>query len=137
MIKIIALLKRRPGMSKEDFRSYYEGRHAMIGKAAFTGRGARYVRRYLQPFGHPNENDGRAAESDVDVVMEMWFDDRKTMEDAMALFQNTPLGAFVVNDEAKLFDRDKIRLFIADEEETDLSGPALSVPEIEMRLGIE
>ena len=49
MFKTVGLLKRRPGMSVEDFRSYYESNHRVIGEKYLTGNAVRYVRRFLDP----------------------------------------------------------------------------------------
>jgi len=48
-ITVITLLKRREGMSKDDFIAYYEESHRRIGEQVLSGYATRYVRRYLFP----------------------------------------------------------------------------------------
>lgn len=110
MIKLITLLKRRPGMSREDFIAYYETNHARIGEKVLRGAAVHYVRRYLQPLGP------EAPEPPFDVVMEIWFPDRETLDRRMgALVSDPVIAAEIAEDEEKLFDRSSIVSFIADE----------------------
>ena len=138
MFKVVTLLKRRPGTSLDEFQAYYEQHHAKIGEAALPGRAKKYIRRYFQPIQSPAGGGEVAAEPEFDAQMEMWFDDEASFGDAMSIFSGTALGDFVVADEAKLFDRSKIRMFIVDERETDLVNlPTRSVEEIHSTLGID
>ena len=50
MFKTVCLLKRRPGMSLEEFKDYYENYHSKIGEKVLPD-GVHYVRRYVQQ--HP------------------------------------------------------------------------------------
>lgn len=52
MIKTMGLLKRKPGMSREDFIDYYETRHAPLAVEIQTTM-KRYIRRYLSPLVYP------------------------------------------------------------------------------------
>jgi hypothetical protein len=63
-VTVITLLKRRAGMSKADFITYYETRHRLIGEKVLRGYATRYVRRFLHP------TDGIDQEQDADVVLE-------------------------------------------------------------------
>ena len=49
MIKQIGLLKRKPGMTPEAFRAYYETSHRVIGEKYLTGYAQKYMRRFLDP----------------------------------------------------------------------------------------
>ena len=44
MIKMVFMLKRRPGMSRADFIQYYESHHARLGEK-YVPNAVRYVRR--------------------------------------------------------------------------------------------
>ena len=37
MIKVIMLMKRRPGMTVSEFRDYYENKHRVIGEKYLNG----------------------------------------------------------------------------------------------------
>ena len=53
MVKLVGLLKRRPGMSTDEFRAYYETHHKKLGDRYLAGFADRYLRRYLNPFPDP------------------------------------------------------------------------------------
>ncbi len=110
MIKLVTLLKRRPGMAKDAFVAYYERHHRLIGEKVLAGYAARYVRRYIEPA------DGVEQDQDFDVVMEIWFPDTATREAWQARMRDPATHAEIAADEERLFDRDRIRSFIVTEE---------------------
>lgn len=118
MFKVVALLKRRPGMSMDEFKQYYENVHLQLGAPHLKGNAVQHMRRYLTPL--PSPVSGEVAEADCDAIMEMWFESREQFEQAMKPFQEPELARQIVDDEANLFDRSKIRMFIAEEHVTDL-----------------
>lgn len=108
------LLKRRPGMSFEEFVAYYESTHAKLGVRALP-TAQRYFRRFLTPY------PDASIETDVDVITEIWFKDRATLDAAMAHLQDQVLAQEIAADEERLFDRSKMRFFVVDERESVLS----------------
>ena len=64
-----------------------------------------------------------------DVVMEIWFPDRKAFEDCLAVLVTDEAQSEIRPDEDRLFDREHMHFFIAEEHESDLSikttGPAM------------
>ena len=117
MFKAVFLLKKRPGMSVDDFKAYYEDTHAKLGERVLP-TAERYVRRYLTPF--PPVTPGQASEQDVDVITEIWFKDRATFEGAVAKLQEPEIAAEITADEERLLDRSRIRLFTVEERESPL-----------------
>lgn len=120
MYKVIGLLKRRPGMSPEEFRNYYETHHRVIGEKYLREYAVRYVRRYLQGFADPIT--GAFAEQDYDVLLEIWYRDKDAFERANQLFAEPQISAEIATDEEKLFDRGASRFFTLQEVESDLSS---------------
>jgi hypothetical protein len=114
VLKLITLLKRRPDLSTEAFRSYYEARHARMADKYMNGRATRYVRRYLSPVTNPLT--GEAAPPAFDVLTEVWFADRATFDATMMMFASPEVAAEIASDEEHLFDRAKSLLFTEDEE---------------------
>ena len=114
MIKIVTLLKRRSGMSKQAFMAYYEDHHRLIGEKVLSGYAEKYVRRYLQP------SDGVEQDQDFDVVMEIWFPDAATYDAWRARMADPETIAEIATDEEKLFDRSRIRSFTVTETGSDL-----------------
>lgn len=110
-VTVITLLKRRAGMSREDFRAYYEGHHRLIGEEALAPFATRYVRRFIAPIG------GDETEHDFDVVMEIDFPGEAEAEAFFAHIAEPDLAERIATDEARLFDRSRIRAFRLEREE--------------------
>ena len=93
MSKNIALLPRRAGLSRAQFRDYYETRHAplAIGYFPFT----RYVRNHLLD----------ADDIGFDTVSEFWSDDLA----GLAALMQTEVGELMRADEERFMDRAQIR----------------------------
>ena len=120
MIKVVTLLTRKPGMSREAFIEHYETHHRRIGEKYLGGFAAKYQRRYLQSVGF------REHESDVppfDVLMEIWYPDQHALDGALAVLSTDEAQAEIAADEERLFDRDLIRSYTVEEYESAM--PAL------------
>ena len=122
MIKTVGLLKRRPGMSIEDFRDYYETHHRVIGEKYLSGHAARYVRRFLDPA--PNSRRGDLGEPEYDVILEIWYADQAAYDATREVLSAPEVRREIVEDEEKLFDRPSMRFYTVQEFESDLSGDA-------------
>lgn len=102
MIKSISFMKRKPGMSREEFMRYYEDVHAPQAVKIFKMK--RYVRNYvIVPPGAP--------EPDFDCLTEFWYE---TAEDARAALKlsKSPDGQ---TDEADFMDVGKMVFFQVEE----------------------
>ena len=99
MSKNIALLPRRSGLTRAQFRDYYETHHALlaIGYFPFT----RYVRNHLAD----------AEEVGFDTISEFWSDDLARL----AALMETDVGELMRADEQRFMDRPQIRSGAADE----------------------
>ncbi|WP_404482100.1 EthD domain-containing protein [Novosphingobium sp. BL-52-GroH] len=104
-VTVITLLKRRPDMSPDAFRAYYETSHRVIGEQVLAGYATRYVRRFLTPM------DGIDQPFDCDVVTEIDFPDVATRDACFAALGDPDTLAMIVADEEQLFDRSRIRTF--------------------------
>ena len=120
MIKMVTLLKRKPGMSMDAFINYYESHHAKIGEKYLASHAIRYVRRYLHPL--PESIMPVPTEQHYDVVMEIWFQDQSAMEAAFAGLGKPEARAEISEDETKLFDCSRIHCYLVDEHESELKS---------------
>lgn len=118
--KILLLMKRRPGMSVEAFRDYYENRHVPLALKYDGGAMTRYVRRYLEP--QTNAELGTNAELPYDVVSELWFEDEAAFRATLHYMTTSVMPDDVVADEMNLFDRPTMRIATVIECETDLAA---------------
>ncbi len=117
MIKLITLLHRKPGMTREQFIERYENGHREIGEKCLSGHAVRYVRRYTRAVASEVLSD---ADLPADVVMEIWFPDQQTFDDAMVRLSTPEAQAEIVADEEQLFDRERMVSFVVDEYESTL-----------------
>lgn len=117
MFKVIILIKRKPGMSMEDFIAYYETSHAPLAVSKVPNL-KRYVRHFLRPYG--NDVYAADAEPTYDVATEIWFDDEADFQKGMAYLTEPETAAIIGADEEKLFDKSSIRFMIVEDHESDL-----------------
>jgi len=110
--KSIALLKCKPGLSREAFIDYYETRHVPLIRSLLP-QICGYRRNFIHPEGaYINE---AAAERDFDVITEIWFADQAAYEAAMALSAQPEIGGRIAADEENFLDRTHTRMFVVDE----------------------
>ena len=115
MIKVVTLLFKKPELTTDAFRDYYETHHSKLGEKYLASHATKYVRRYPILAG-----DG-AEDPEFDVMMEVWFENYRAMEAAMGDMTTDAAQAELSADEERLFDRDRTQSFIVDEYESTLS----------------
>ncbi len=118
MIKMIGLLKRKPGMTTDAFRDYYESKHRLIGEKYLRDHACRYSRRYLTPLFQPEA--GSLESADYDVVLEVWYRDRASFEAGIARLALPEVAAEIAADEERFLDRSRNRFFMIEECESQL-----------------
>jgi hypothetical protein len=117
--KILLFMKRRPGMTLESFRDYYENHHVPLCEKYTSSGVSRYLRRFLTP--HPNPETGATDELQFDVVTELWFKDEAVFRGTVQYLATSIMPDEVVEDEARLFDRTKTRMATVIEFESTLT----------------
>jgi hypothetical protein len=119
MFTSIHFNRRRPGMSPEAYRDYYENHHSKLGAEFVEGYALSYTRTYLYPM-----NPGDPAPI-YDSVMMLCFPDRDAYERATGRVANDPgFAKLFMEDELKLFDRPAGRSFASE----DISSTLPPVP---------
>ena len=117
MIKVVTLLTRKPGMSREAFIEHYETHHRKIGEKYLSGFATKYQRRYMQSAGF-REQDGAAPP--FDVLMEIWYPDQEALNGALAVLSTEEAQAEIAADEERLFHRELIRSYTVEEYESEM-----------------
>lgn len=117
MIKVVTLLTRKPGMSREAFIEHYETHHRKIGEKYLSGFAVKYQRRYLESLGFRGQE---GEEPPFDVLMEIWYPDHGTLNAALALLSTDEAQAEITADEERLFDRALIRSYTVEEHESEM-----------------
>ena len=105
--KILLFMKRRPGMTFEAFRDYYENHHVPL-CLKYTSGVSRYLRRFLTP--QPNPETGATQELQFDVITELWFEDEATFRGTVQYLATSIMPDEIVEDEKRLFDRALTRM---------------------------
>ena len=100
-------------MSREEFRNYYENQHVPLVLKYTAPDQVRYMRRYVEP-------SPKMPEPDFDVITEIWFTNRKTLDMVLYAMANDMMPPDVVADEEKVFDRSASRAYAVSECETEL-----------------
>jgi uncharacterized protein (TIGR02118 family) len=118
MIKLVFTLRRREGMSREEFQRYWRERHAPIVKRhAETLR----IRRYVQVHARETPIDDALSASresepgSFDGVAELWWD---SLEDLIAAYSSEPgqaAGAELLEDERRFIDLPRSPLWLGEE----------------------
>lgn len=104
MIKVIYLIRRKPGMSVEDFHRYWREVHGAIA-ARIPG-----LRGYVQC--HALTGEGSPG-TDYDGAAEVWFDDMEALQRAAG----TPEYAAAREDEARFIDLERTAIVFGEEVE--------------------
>ena len=107
MIKVLSLLTRKPGLSREDFVRHWRDIHGPL------AHGVPGIRRYVQSHIAGTRTRLDIAESDfeIDGIAELWYDDEAALRDSAA----TPEAKRLYADGALFIGR--IKTFIIDEQE--------------------
>lgn len=116
MFKSIALMKRKLGLSREQFINYYENNHVpLIRKLLPEVCG--YRRNFLER--EEMIAGPEAFVPDYDVITELWYADRAAYESAMARHARPEIGDLIRADESNFLDSASVCMFVVDERISD------------------
>jgi hypothetical protein len=111
MIKAILMVKRRSGLSREEFREPYESGHAPLALQTLPSL-RHYVRNYLEPT--------NGIEPPLDVITEFWYDDVEGQAETQNIYLNDP-AQVLQRDEEEFMDRASMVSFSVVECASDVS----------------
>lgn len=106
MVKLIALVKRKDGMTLEEFSRYWREHHGPLAISMLPG-----VKRYVQNHAVRLASGG---DPQIDGVVELWFDDLEAQR-RCAAFWASDEGKPIRDDEERFIDRSKMIFFVAEE----------------------
>lgn len=112
MFKNIALITRKPGLSRDDFIAYYEANHAPLAKRLFP-QFVEYRRNFVDPTG-AILSPGMTTPS-FDSVTEIWFKDRAAREEMLSTHFTPEVQNAIENDERNFLDQSVTLMFTVDE----------------------
>ena len=119
MVKLIYVLRRKPGMSRAEFRDYWEQRHAVSGRER---RSAINAVRYVQNHRIDTPVDalwrsGRGQDEPFDGVVESWFESMPALEAALSSPEGRAAMSAALQDEARFIDLERSIPFMVEEVE--------------------
>jgi hypothetical protein len=104
MIKLIWLLRRKPGVTLEQFKTHYETSHARKAQKYFGHLMSGYVRNYK--FETAGGGDMQPMEWDYDCVAEWILPSEEALNEIWAIFANPEIYAEFKEDETHFLDSD-------------------------------
>lgn len=108
MIKLMIAVKRRAGMTAEQFRQHLGEQHAALVLACPATH--RFIRKYVQSYALEGVLPG--DEASFDGAVELWFDDVGSMQ---SFFADPAYLADVRPDELRFADIDGSAFFVTEE----------------------
>lgn len=119
MIKIIYFLKRKPGITPQQFRAHYESSHVTLAKQHIGHLLQDYVRNYptfalLNPSNIPAGTVPAPYDIGYDCITEMYVADQAALEEMTRIFNDPVVNPILVEDELKFLDREKTVMIMVD-----------------------
>ena len=112
MFKVLWLLKRKPGITFEQFRDHYENSHAVLGQKYLGHLMVAYKRNY--DMGNAAGAEARPKASGYDCITEWVMPDARAFEESMRLLADPVIGKIFHDDEEHFLERESVRLVRCD-----------------------
>lgn len=106
MIKLIQLLKRKGGLTQEEFSQYWEEIHGPLA-AKMIPKLRKYVHNYPIRL-------SKGGEPPIDGIAELWFNDLESWRESVNWYRSDE-GKVIREDEDKFIDKSKLVVFVAEE----------------------
>ena len=111
MVKFVACLKRKSGMSSAEFHRYWKDVHGPLVKS--VPEFMRHVRKYVQSHAVSASVPGfPSAPSQYDGIAELWFD---SVDEVGKAFNEPRYLEIIRKDEPKFLDLPACSIFVAEE----------------------
>ncbi|SCW38016.1 EthD domain-containing protein [Sphingobium faniae] len=112
-MKVIILLKRKPGLSFEQFKAHYEASHVQLAHKYMGHLFTEYRRNYTVPFSehHGDDPNPGFADSPYDCVTEIRLTDHAAWEEMQRIAGDPVIGPILQEDEERFMDRSALKIF--------------------------
>jgi uncharacterized protein (TIGR02118 family) len=118
LIKLVFTIRRRPGMTREEFQRYWRNEHAQLVKRHAE---VLRIRRYVQTHARVTDADGaisgaRGSEpGQYDGVAEIWWESVEDLLEASASEQGQRAAAALLEDERRFVDLPNSPIWLGEE----------------------
>jgi uncharacterized protein (TIGR02118 family) len=115
MIKLVFCLRRRPGMTREEFQAYWYEKHApLVRSHANTLRIRRYVQTHtLDTPANAAVRASRGGPEEFDGVAELWWDSLEDFAAGASTDEGRAAGRELLEDERRFVDLANSPLWVA------------------------
>ena len=103
MVKLCSVLRRKPGLTAEEFQRYWKEKHAALASNIIPG-----LKKYIQ--NHPLKMPG--FECEIDGIAEIWWDSIEALQNYLA-WRQTQEAKMLIEDENKFIDKNAWQRFLA------------------------
>ncbi len=129
MAKLIFMLKRKPGITPEQFRQHYESSHVRLAQKYIGHLLTGYVRNYpilaaLDPSNVAPEAKPVPYDIGYDAITEMRVRDAAAIEEIGRIFNDPEIQPILKADEREFLDDRATVMIICDEVDSGTSLPA-------------
>lgn len=115
--KIMLLFTRKPGMTPQEFRDYYETHHATLSVRVLPFFKS-YTRNYVQHDQSYSPGSAPKPGPDFDVAVEITFETKDDFDKMMKAFADPAIWKQIDDDMNKFVDRSKSKTFFIEEVDT-------------------
>jgi uncharacterized protein (TIGR02118 family) len=118
MIKVVFMLRRRDGITRDEFQRYWKGEHAELVKRHAERLG---VRRYVQTHARDTDLDDALAASrgseprQYDGVAELWWDSTDDLVQAATSEEGQTAQQALLEDERRFIDLANSPIWVGEE----------------------
>jgi hypothetical protein len=112
MFKVVALIKKKPGLTRAEFIDYYEANHAPLARKCFP-QIVQYRRNFI------DLNDAiimpGMPEPDFDSITEIWYRDREAYDEMLSTHFMAGVQDVIETDERNFLDQSMTRMLRVDQ----------------------
>lgn len=119
MIKIVYFLRRKNGITHEQFREHYENSHVVLAKKYIGHLLKNYVRNYptfalRNPSNIPEGTEPVPYDIGYDCITEMYVETEADIAEMTRIFNDPEVNPVLVEDELKFLAREEIVMIMVD-----------------------
>jgi len=116
-VKLIFCLRRKPDLTREEFQTYWQGVHGLLGLKLAAALGfTKYVQSHtLSTPLNVSLTRSRNGPEPFDGVVELWFEDLEAVERTFTSPEGRAAARQLVDDEANFVDVESSPIFVVRE----------------------